>query len=459
MKRLFAILLSLSMLLACASTGLAEDEAIKVYVNGEELQTEAYVKNDRTMVPLRAITEALQCDVYWNEGDAGITIFDGMYLYMMWADGERDIAFTTTPFMDEFVCMDVIPEFKNDRTFLPLRALTELIPRAEVSYDEETNSVSVTAEKLEEPVEAGLAEQYSIYTSMYSMDYEKYAGIAHGNANTIEAEIKIAGMDGSIKLELYPDVAPITVQNFVRLAKSGVWKDKIFHRVIEGFMIQGGAFDEYDNGFSTDPISGEFAANNVWNMLSHKRGVISMARTNDPNSASNQFFICHEDAMFLDGSYAAFGKVTSGMELVDAIATTKTDDNDMPLDMITISEITITAGGEDIDGTGVNVSELMYDDSGDESWNPDPTLEEVAATLGMTYAEFVAEGELDASQVSKTMTLTELYNILPVTSYIKLFYGGSYADFLNDFDIKQSEIGPETTIAEVIRLLEKRYAE
>ena len=135
---------------------------------------------------------------------------------------------------------------------------------------------------------------------------------------------------GVIKLELDSAAAPKTVENFISLAKAGFYNGLIFHRVIAGFMIQGGDPTGTGMGGSDKTIKGEFRSNGVKNDLSHKRGVISMARTNMPNSASSQFFICHADADFLDGNYAAFGEVVEGIETVDSIAATKTDWNDKP---------------------------------------------------------------------------------------------------------------------------------
>ena len=134
-----------------------------------------------------------------------------------------------------------------------------------------------------------------------------------------------------IKLELYAEVAPITVENFTKLVKDGFYDGLIFHRVISGFMIQGGDPEGTGMGGSKDKIKGEFAENGVPNDLKHTRGVISMARTNFPNSASSQFFIMHKDSPFLDGKYAAFGKVVEGIEVVDEIAKTQTNFNDKPI--------------------------------------------------------------------------------------------------------------------------------
>ena len=133
-----------------------------------------------------------------------------------------------------------------------------------------------------------------------------------------------------IELELYPDAAPITVANFEKLAKEGFYDGLTFHRVIPGFMIQGG--DPLGNGMggAKNNIKGEFRANGHPNPIRHTRGVISMARAFDPNSASSQFFIMHADAPHLDGQYAAFGKVVSGIEAVDEIASIPTDYSDRP---------------------------------------------------------------------------------------------------------------------------------
>jgi len=124
---------------------------------------------------------------------------------------------------------------------------------------------------------------------------------------------------GTISLELDADTAPISVTNFINLANSGFYDGLTFHRIIEGFMMQGGGFDEKGNPKEASPIKGEFAKNGVKNNIDHDRGVISMARANDPNSASSQFFIMHKKADHLDGAYAAFGHVTEGMDIVDKI--------------------------------------------------------------------------------------------------------------------------------------------
>ena len=146
---------------------------------------------------------------------------------------------------------------------------------------------------------------------------------------------------GKIELELCPEAAPKTVENFLKLVGEGFYDGLIFHRVIPGFMIQGGDPQGTGMGGAKDNIIGEFRANGHDNPIKHTRGVISMARAFNPNSASSQFFIMHQDAPHLDGSYAAFGHVTSGIEVVDEIAECQTDFRDKPIREQKIKTITI----------------------------------------------------------------------------------------------------------------------
>ena len=150
---------------------------------------------------------------------------------------------------------------------------------------------------------------------------------------------------GTITVELYPDVAPNTVANFVTLVQSGYYDGLTFHRVIPGFMIQGG--DPLGTGMGGPgySIKGEFAANGFQNDLKHTRGVISMARSQMPDSAGSQFFIMHADAPHLDGQYAAFGMVTDGLDVVDAIALVKTGANDKPVEDVIIEKMTVETFG------------------------------------------------------------------------------------------------------------------
>lgn len=136
----------------------------------------------------------------------------------------------------------------------------------------------------------------------------------------------------TIKIELYPDVAPNTVNNFISLVQNNFYDSTIFHRVINGFMIQGGDPQGTGMGGPGYRIKGEFSSNGVNNTIKHQRGVISMARSNHPDSAGSQFFIMHQDAPHLDGAYAAFGQVIDGMDTVDMIANTRTNAQDKPLE-------------------------------------------------------------------------------------------------------------------------------
>ena len=150
---------------------------------------------------------------------------------------------------------------------------------------------------------------------------------------------------GIIEGELYPEIAPQSVYNFIDLANHNYYDGLIFHRVIRGFMIQGGCPDGTGMGGPGYCIKGEFFFNGVKNDLKHKRGVLSMARSSSPNSAGSQFFIMHQDAKHLDGQYAAFGKVTSGLDVVDAIAKVQTNRQDRPLAEQKIASITVETNG------------------------------------------------------------------------------------------------------------------
>ena len=155
-------------------------------------------------------------------------------------------------------------------------------------------------------------------------------------------KVKIEMENGGVmNLELYPEVAPISVENFVNLAGKGYYDGLIFHRVIRGFMIQGGCPDGQGTGGPGHQIKGEFARNGVENDIVHEAGVISMARSQDMDSAGSQFFIVHENAPHLDGSYAAFGRVLEGMDVVNQIAETPTDMGDRPEQEQKIKAITV----------------------------------------------------------------------------------------------------------------------
>lgn len=174
------------------------------------------------------------------------------------------------------------------------------------------------------------AEESAAQTSAASQSADASAADAPSGdyTATATAEIKIEGYD-PIVVDLYGDIAPKTVENFVNLAQSGFYDGLTFHRIIEGFMMQGGDPLGNGTGGSDTNVVGEFSANGVDNPISHARGVVSMARSTDPDSASSQFFIVQDDSPFLDGEYAAFGQVREGMDVVDAIceAAQPTDNN------------------------------------------------------------------------------------------------------------------------------------
>ncbi|MCR4717149.1 MAG: peptidylprolyl isomerase [Lachnospiraceae bacterium] len=152
---------------------------------------------------------------------------------------------------------------------------------------------------------------------------------------------------GVIKAELYPEIAPNTVNNFISLIKKGYYDGLIFHRCISGFMIQGGCPEGTGTGGPGYSIKGEFSQNGFKNDLKHSKGVLSMARSMMPDSAGSQFFIMHEDSPYLDGAYAAFGKVIEGQDVVDKIATVKTDFMDKPLEEQKMASVTVDTDGVD----------------------------------------------------------------------------------------------------------------
>ena len=198
-------------------------------------------------------------------------------------------------------------------------------------------AVSEKPNDIQEPV---TQQQSNDYQNQVKATPENFLEIIDkSDAKKVQFTMK----DGqTFTMELYPKVAPITVENFLKLVDEGFYSGLTFHRVIEGFMAQGGAFDPVNQ--ANDPaesITGEFKSNGYENNLSHQRGVVSMARTQDPNSASSQFFICYDDASYLDGEYAAFGYVTEGMETVDSFLSEGTNANDVPNKEVVIKEAKI----------------------------------------------------------------------------------------------------------------------
>ena len=207
----------------------------------------------------------------------------------------------------------------NGTTYVPLRAVSELLDK-EVDFKKETKTVEINDMKITDK----------------DKDIHRQNPVVTMTMNSGE----------QVKIELYPEIAPNTVNNFIALINQGFYNGLNFHRVIPGFMIQGG--DPAGNGTSGPGygIQGEFMQNGFENNLIHTRGILSMARSQDPNSGGSQFFIVVEDSLFLDGAYAAFGEVIQGMDIVDQIVKVETDMNDKPLEAQVIKTMGVELFGE-----------------------------------------------------------------------------------------------------------------
>ncbi len=300
MKKIIAGILSGILILGGISS--FADENVNVKLNDELLvfDTQPQIINDRTLVPMRKIFEEIGAQVQWDDGTVNASYNDTEITLTV---GDKTAVIKKADDIQN-ITLDTEPMLINDRTLVPLRFVGESLG-LNVAWDENEQTV-------------------------YLCKYEKPAAIIDVNGY------------GRMVIELYPEYAPKTVDNFIKLAKSGFYNGLTYHRVIKDFMIQGG--DPMGTGFggSSETIEGEFAANGfTQNTLAHKRGVISMARSMQYNSASSQFFIMHQDNAYLDGEYAAFGKVKSGIGVVDKIANVKTDANDKPLESVVISSIVI----------------------------------------------------------------------------------------------------------------------
>jgi len=199
---------------------------------------------------------------------------------------------------------------------------------------------NVTEEATEE--EKGSSEEMTEEEKLNEEYKQKLEALTSGPKPVVTIEMESGD---KIVVELYPEVAPNTVNNFISLVNDGYYDGLIYHRVIDGFMIQGGCPLGTGTGDPGYSIEGEFTMNGIENILRHDRGVISMARAQAPDSGGSQFFIMHADSPFLDGNYAAFGKVTSGLEVVDAIATTERDGGDRPVAEQKMKTVTVELNG------------------------------------------------------------------------------------------------------------------
>ena len=285
--RVLSFLIIISLLMFPTSFTSAAD-TVSVRIDGTQVvfnQTAGYPfidENSRTQVPFRVVLEAFGATVDWDNATRT-------------AIAEKDGIIVKVPIGTDYIekngvkiTNDTTSLIKDSRTYLPIRIVLEAFGAA-VDWDGASKTVVVQTSR---------------------------------TANTIQATITMED-GGKIVLELYPDLAPQSVRNFVYLARAGYYDGLTFHRIIEGFMIQGGDPDSTGSGGPGYSIKGEFLDNGFSNNLKHTRGVLSMARRGDNyDSAGSQFFIMHADTPSLDGAYAAFGRVISGMDVVDKIAST-----------------------------------------------------------------------------------------------------------------------------------------
>ena len=293
---LLTLLLSLIFAIPCfAST-------IELNLNGKSLESPVapIMENGTTLVPLRLISENLAATVSYNQEAKTISI-TSTDTSMLLTLGSTEVKVN-----GDIVSLPMAPRSINGTTMVPLRFISENL-NCKVNWDAE-----------DQPTTSSTFPTATIVVKDY----------------------------GTITLELYPDIAPTTVNNFIFLANSQFYDGLTFHRIIDDFMIQGG--DPLGNGTGGPgyTIIGEFSGNGfTTNTLSHTKGVISMARSNHPDSAGSQFFITSADATYLDGQYAAFGKVLTGLDIVDKLSDVATNANDAPLNPVVIESIRVDTKG------------------------------------------------------------------------------------------------------------------
>lgn len=279
---------------------------IKLTVNGRQIQTQTppIQENGTLLVPLRLMSEELDALVSYDEPTQIITISKDTTLIKLTLGSTQATCNGVTR------TLSLAPKLVNGVTMVPIRFISESLDCI-VDWDAKTHSVTVQGQVTALPL----------------------------------ATMTIKGF-GTIQAELYPSLAPNTVNNFIHLANQQFYDGLTFHRVIDNFMIQAGCPLGKGTGGPGYSIPGEFSTNGfTGNILSHTPGVLSMARSNMPNSAGSQFFIMTSHSPYLDGDYAAFGKVTSGMEIVDQIKTLPTDSRDKPLAPIIIESIRVDTKG------------------------------------------------------------------------------------------------------------------
>lgn len=304
---LLTLLLSLIFTIPCfAST-------IELNLNGKSLESPVapIMENGTTLVPLRLISENLAATVSYNQEAKTISI-TSTDTSMLLTLGSTEVKVN-----GDIVSLAMAPRSINGTTMVPLRFISENL-NCKVNWDAENQLITITSLNADLPNTSSTLPTATIVVKDY----------------------------GTITLELYPDIAPTTVNNFIFLANSQFYDGLTFHRIIDDFMIQGG--DPLGNGTGGPgyTIIGEFSGNGfTTNTLSHTRGVISMARSNHPDSAGSQFFITSADATYLDGQYAAFGKVLTGLDIVDKLSDVATNANDAPLNPVVIESIRVDTKG------------------------------------------------------------------------------------------------------------------
>lgn len=296
------------------STATCFASTIRISLNGSILKTNvAPIQTSGTaLVPIRVISENLGASVKYDPNRKLISITTANTSIELVIDQR------TAKVNGRNVSLNVAPQIVNNTTMVPIRFISENL-NCTVNWDARKQLVTIVSKT-----------------------------IPTGNTQVKElptATLKVKDY-GTITIELYPNLAPNTVNNFITLANSGFYDNLTFHRVIKDFMIQGGDPLGDGSGGPNYSIAGEFAANGfTTNTLSHTKGILSMARAYNPDSAGSQFFITSADATYLDGQYAAFGKVTNGMDVVEAISNVSTDLSDAPLKIITIESIKVDTHG------------------------------------------------------------------------------------------------------------------
>ena len=308
---MFTIMLS-SFAIPC----LANDISLTINNNIIDMPVSPVSESDTTLVPLRVITENMGAKLDFDSNTKTINLTKDNTAISLTIEKQDAIVNGKT------MSLSLAPKLINDTTMVPIRFISENF-NCKVDWISDKNLISITLPETEDNSQPDK-------DSSSEIESEK-----------VLATIKIKDY-GTLELELYPDIAPKTVENFVKLADAKFYDGLIFHRIISSFMIQGGDPTGTGMGGPGYSIPGEFAANGfTQNTLAHTKGVISMARTSDPNSAGSQFFIMSGDSSHLDGQYAAFGKVTKGIDIIDQIEKVETSITDKPTVDIIIESIRI----------------------------------------------------------------------------------------------------------------------